>query len=197
MSWFESQTLEGQYVRLEPLEPRHYPFILDALEPDIFTYMNLDPLRNPKALTERTVLEQISKTSSKRLPFITYNLANNQIAGSTSFYLVREDSRTIEIGGTWVKKKYQGTHVNTEAKYLMFQHAFEIWKTVRVQIRTHNLNEQSKRSLEKLGAVKEGIIRHESLFHDGTYRDTALYSVIDSEWLGIKSLLEQRLYTHE
>jgi N-acetyltransferase len=193
MTWFQPQTLVGNYIRLEPLETRHYPLILQALEPDVFTYMNLDPLRDPTALKEGNVLEQIHKLS-KRIPLITYSLADNQLAGSTSFYLVREDSRTIEIGGTWVKRKYQGTQVNVEAKYLMFKHAFEQWKAIRVQLRTHNLNERSKRAIEKLGIVKEGIIRNESIFHDGSYRDTALYSVIESEWEQIQNLLKRRLY---
>ena len=98
------------------------------------------------------------------------------------------------MGGTWVRKQYQGTHVNTEAKYLMFKHAFEVWQTIRVQIRTHDKNERSKRAIEKLGAVKEGVVRNESIFHDGSYRDTALYSVIDSEWSAVRTSLERRLY---
>ncbi|MEM7736959.1 MAG: GNAT family protein [Deinococcota bacterium] len=190
--WFQPQVLEGQFVRLEPLEKRHYSLILESLEPDIFTYMNLDPLRNPESLKNGTVLDEISLI---RIPLITINLSDGNVAGSSSFYVIREDSQTIEVGGTWVKKAYQGTKVNTEAKYLMFKHGFEVWKTIRIQIRTHNKNEQSKRSIEKLGLVKEGVIRNESVFHDGSYRDTALYSVINSEWAETKSLLEQQLYS--
>lgn len=190
--WFKPQTLVGKYVRLEPLEEGHYKVILAGLEPHIFTYMNLDPLRDEQALKAGTVLKKIRPI---RIPLITYSLEDNSFAGSTSFYLIREDSRTIEVGGTWVKKAYHGTPVNTEAKYLMFKHAFEIWKTIRVRIRTHNLNEQSKKSIEKLGLVKEGVIRNESIFHDGSYRDTALYSVIESEWEDVKAQLEKRLYT--
>jgi len=76
----------------------------------------------------------------------------------------------------------------------MFKHAFELWKTIRVRIRTHDANEQSKKSIEKLGLFKEGVIRNESIFHDGSYRDTAMYSVIDSEWSDVKEFLEKRLY---
>lgn len=191
-SWFQPQTLVGKYVRLEPLEEKHYEDILAGLEPEIFTYMNLDPLRDEEALKAKTVLEKIRPI---RIPLITYNLEDNSFAGSTSFYMIREDSRTIEVGGTWVRKSYQGTHINTEAKYLMFKHAFEVWKTIRVRIRTHNGNEQSKVAIEKLGLVKEGIIRNESIFHDGSYRDTAMYSVIESEWLTVKALLEKRLFS--
>ena len=153
--------------------------------------MNPDPLRNPDALKAGDALEQLKPT---RLAFVIINLADGNLAGSTSFYLIREDSRTVEIGGTWVKKAYQGTSVNTEAKYLLFKHAFETWQTIRVQIRTHDKNVQSKRSLEKLGLVKEGVIRNESVFKDGNYRDTALYSVIEEEWVGVKRGLEQRLH---
>lgn len=190
-SWFQAQTLTGQFVRLEPLTPAHYPLILAGLEPEAFTYMNPDPLRSPEALAAGTVLADIKRT---RLAFVTINLADGRLAGSTSFYLLREDSRTVEIGGTWVKRAYQGSCVNTEAKYLMFKHAFEVWQTIRVQIRTHDKNVQSKRALGKLGLVKEGVIRNESIFKDGNYRDTALYSVIKSEWAETKGRLEHHLY---
>ena len=189
--WFSPSMLEGKFVRLEPLAVHHYPLLLEALEPDTFTYMNLDPLRDAKSLASKTVQKDINPN---RLPLVTVNLTDGRVAGSTSFYLIREDAPAVEIGGTWVKKAYQGTKVNTEAKYLMFEHAFEVWKAIRVQIRTHDRNEQSKRATEKLGAVKEGVIRNESIFHDGSYRNTAMYSVIDSEWEEVKAALRGRLY---
>ena len=158
-SWFQPQTLQGRFVRLEPLTPVHYPQLLAGLEPDIFTYMNPDPLRNPDSLKAGNI-----SVKPTRLLFVIINLADGNLAGFTSLYLVREDSRTAEIGGTWVKKAYQGTKVNLESKYLLFKHAFETWQTIRVQIRTHDENVQSKRALGKLGLLKEGIIRNESIF---------------------------------
>jgi len=130
-----------------------------------------------------------------RMPFVTVSKQDEKVIGSTSFYLLSEASRTVEIGGTWLKKAYQGKNINTEAKYLMFKHAFETWHCIRVRIRTHDKNEQSKRAIEKLGAYKEGVIRNESIFKDGSYRNTALYSVINSEWQDVKDSLKQRLYS--
>lgn len=186
---FRTVQLRGSYVRLEPLTTHHYLTILNGLEPDIFTYMNLDPLRDAEAL-QSGVLD----LKSTRRSFGTFAEPSGDFAGSTSLYLVNETSRTFEIGGTWVRKAYQGTQVNTEAKYLMFEYAFEVWRAIRVQIRTHNLNVQSKRAIDKLGITYEGVVRSESVFHNGTLRDTALYSVIASEWLPLKEKLRGDLY---
>lgn len=191
---FASQVLTGQHVRLEPLEARHFPLLLVALEPDIFTYMNPDPLRDPEILKKGVLPESLNPS---RRPFVTFDIADGELAGSSSLYLVRPESRTFEIGGTWVKKVYQGTQVNTEAKYLMLRYAFEVWQAIRVQIRTHDKNERSKRATEKLGLVKEGVIRNESIFRDGRYRDTAIYSVIRAEWPEVKARLEEKIALSE
>lgn len=187
---FRHELLQGKYVRLEPLLPHHYRTILDGLEPDIFTYMNHDSVRSAEALKSGKL-----ELKPTRKPFVTFAEPSGAFAGSTSLYVVNEASRTFEIGGTWVKKAFQGTKLNAEAKYLMFEYAFEAWRAIRVQIRTHNLNRRSKAAIEKLGITKEGVVRSESIFTDGTLRDTALYSVIEAEWPSVKAKLRRDLYS--
>lgn len=179
--------LQGNYVHLERLAPHHYPVILAGLEPDIFTYMNPDVLRDSEALRSGAI-----SLPEARKAFALVSGA--YFAGSTSFYVLSEANRTFEIGNTWVKKVYQGTKVNTEAKYLLLEYLFESCHAIRVQIRTHNANACSKRAIEKLGLIQEGVIRNESIFKDGSLRDTALYSAITSEWPGQKVALRSNLY---
>lgn len=178
--------LQGNFVRLEPLEPHHYPILLEGLEPDIFTYMKPDALRDSDKLRAGNIT-----LPETRKAYVL--LSEGQFAGSTSLYVLQAE-RTFEIGNTWVKKAFQGTKVNTEAKYLLFKHLFEDCHAIRVEIRTHDAKMRSKRAIEKLGLVQEGVIRSESVFKDGTPRDTALYSAIASEWPGLKAALFDRLY---
>lgn len=182
--------LQGNYVRLEPLTPARYPLILAGLEPDIFSYMNPDPLRDPEALRSGSIT-----LPEARKPFVI--VAGEHVAGSTSVYVINESSRTFEIGGTWVKRAFQGTKVNAEAKYLLLGYLFETCSAIRVQLRTHNANVQSKRATEKLGLTHEGVIRSESIFKDGGLRDTALYSAIAAEWPVLKASLRCKLYGDE
>ncbi len=161
--------------------------MLAGLEPDIFTYMNPDVLRDPEALRSGAItLPEAHKAFAL--------VSGTYFAGSTSFYVLSGDSRTFEIGNTWVKRAFQGTKVNAEAKYLLLEYLFETCHAIRVQIRTHNANARSKRAIKKLGLVQEGVIRNESIFKDGSLRDTAIYSAITSEWPGLKVALRSHLY---
>ena len=99
-------------------------------------------------------------------------------------------NRCVEIGGTWYGAEYQRTGVNTECKYLLLRHAFESWGGIRVQLKTDLNNVRSQRAIERLGAVKEGVLRNHMIRPDGTVRDTVMYSIIDREWPLVKARLE-------
>ena len=101
--------------------------------------------------------------------------------------------RRLEIGTTWLGKSFQRTAINTEAKYLMLRHAFETLHCIAVDLRTHEKNVQSRAAIERLGAALDGILRHHRIMPDGSLRNTASYSIIDSEWPAVKHRLEARL----
>jgi RimJ/RimL family protein N-acetyltransferase len=99
----------------------------------------------------------------------------------------------VEIGWTWIGKRWQRTAVNTEGKYLMLRHAFETWECVRVELKTSTLNERSRAAIKRIGGVEEGIFRRHMRNADGTWRDTVYFSILDREWPDVKKRLEERL----
>jgi N-acetyltransferase len=116
--------------------------------------------------------------------------------GSTSYINIRPKDRGLEIGWTWITPSTWGTGINTEAKYLLLRHAFEEQDAIRVAIKTDARNTRSQRSIEALGASREGIWRNHRILSTGQYRDTVYYSLIDSEWLTAKRLIEARMKRH-
>jgi RimJ/RimL family protein N-acetyltransferase len=106
---------------------------------------------------------------------------------------IRPADRGLEIGGTWYGAAYQRTAVNTECKYLLLKHAFEALGCIRVQLKTDSRNERSQRAIERLGAVKEGVLRNHMLLADGHIRHSVMYSILDSEWPAVKARLEEKL----
>ncbi len=127
------------------------------------------------------------------LPFAVIQLASGRVAGATRFMEIRPEHRGLEIGGTWYGLEFQRTVVNTECKYLLLRHAFEVLGAIRVQFKADVRNERSWRAIERLGAKREGILRNHMILPDGVIRDSVYYSIIDSEWPGVKQRLEDML----
>jgi RimJ/RimL family protein N-acetyltransferase len=105
-------------------------------------------------------------------------------------------NRCVEIGYTWYARSAQKTGINTEAKLLLLGHAFERLDCIAVEFRTHWLNQQSRRAIERLGAKQDGVLRSHSLMRDGALRDTVVFSIIQSEWPAVRSELQRRLAAH-
>jgi RimJ/RimL family protein N-acetyltransferase len=101
--------------------------------------------------------------------------------------------RGLEIGGTWYAPEFQRTAVNTECKFLLLRHAFEELRAIRVQLKTDMRNERSQRAIERLGAIREGVLRNHMILPDGRYRDSVFYSILDTEWPGVKARLLEML----
>jgi RimJ/RimL family protein N-acetyltransferase len=127
------------------------------------------------------------------LPFAVIYLKSGRAVGATRYLNISSQHRHLEIGGTWYGVEYQGTAVNREAKYLLLQHAFEILGCVRVQLKTDARNQRSQRAIERLGATREGILRHDTITPEGYLRDSVYYSILDREWPEVKKNLEGRL----
>ena len=127
------------------------------------------------------------------MPFTVIHLESKSAIGCTRYLNIDTLDRSLEIGGTWYGLDFQGTMVNTECKYLLMKHAFEVLGCVRVWFKTDSRNVHSQRALERLGVVKEGVLRNHMILPDGYIRDSVVYSVLPNEWPEVKRMLEARL----
>ena len=184
-------TLEGSRVRLEPLSlERHWDGLLAiGLDADLWRW-TLNQCETPGQLREYLETAMAEQSQGRSLPFATLDLASGQVAGCTRFGNIEARHRKVEIGWTWVGRPFQRSHVNTEAKYLMMRHAFEIWGCVRVELKTNQLNRRSRDAMLRIGCVEEGVLRQHMISDAGVRRDTVYYSVLDREWPVVKARLE-------
>lgn len=186
-------TLEGRVVRLEPLTMAYAGRIAAAgLDPELWR-ITVTRLENEADVREYIQAALRDQQAGTALPFATILRENGSIVGSTRLANYDAANRRVEIGWTWIARPWQRTAVNTEAKYLMLQHAFETLGCIRVELKTDLLNEQSQRAIERLGAMREGVLRSHMIVHDGRRRDTVYYSILDSEWPRVKKTLAARL----
>ncbi|GIV95995.1 MAG: N-acetyltransferase [Herpetosiphonaceae bacterium] len=186
-------TLEGQYVRLEPLALAHLDDLCAVgLDEDLWRW-TISIIRSPEDL--RDYIEEALAGCEKgtMLPFAIVEKAGGRAIGSTRYGNIDRSNRRVEIGWTWIGQPWQRTAVNTEAKYLLLRHAFETLGCIRVELKTDALNERSRRAILRIGAREEGILRKHMITPSGRVRDTVYYSIIDSEWPAVKADLEARL----
>lgn len=127
------------------------------------------------------------------MPFVTEDVATGKVIGSTRFWKIDTKNRKLEIGSTWLSASWQRSYANTEAKYLMLCHAFDVLHCVRVQFTTDEINTKSRAAILRLGAQQEGIVRNERIMPDGRKRNSVRFSIIDNEWAAVKEGLEKRL----
>lgn len=187
-------TLSGRYVRLEPLSEAHVPDLARvAGDESIWRYMLYGTIRNEEQMLAwvRDILERQARGAD--LPFAVIHLASGRAIGATRYLDIRPADRGLEIGGTWYGVEYQRTAVNTECKYLMLTHAFERLGCLRVQFKTDLRNVRSQRAIERIGAVREGVLRAHMITPEGQVRDSVYYSILWTEWPQVKQLLEEKL----
>jgi RimJ/RimL family protein N-acetyltransferase len=183
-------TLEGRWVRLEPLKIEHVDALwLAGSDPDLWnvTSARIASVDDMKAYVEAALRDPAT------LPFCTIERETGRVAGTTRFANIVPEHKRAEIGWTFLGKSHQRTPLNTEAKYLMFRHAFETWGFNRVELKTSALNFQSRTAILRVGAMQEGILRRHMVNPDGSARDTVYYSVIADEWPQVKNRLERML----
>ncbi|MFB7598443.1 GNAT family N-acetyltransferase [Streptomyces sp. NPDC056160] len=197
----EGPVLEGGLVRLEPLEHRHAADLAVAAEEDrdsyAFTWV-------PRAHeTEAYIDAQLARAATGCLaPYAQVSLATGRAVGATSYWeprswLAQDRLDAVEVGFTWLARSAQGTGINTEAKYLLFRHAFETWRVFRVDLKTDARNRRSRAAIEGVGARFEGVLRNWSRSwapgEDGRLRDSAIYSITAGEWPERRAALEARV----
>lgn len=189
----EQIALEGSEIALKPLTSEHFAELAQvAFENEIWQWTS-NQVNDADDL--RRYIENALEDAKKgvALPFVTVEKKSNRIVGATRFGNIDRHNRRVEIGWTWINPQWQRTAINTEAKFLMLRHAFEVWKCVRVELKTDVLNEQSKNAIRRLGAKEEGVLRQHLITDAGRLRDTIYFSIIDSEWEMVKKNLLEKL----
>jgi N-acetyltransferase len=189
----EPVTLEGRSVRLEPLAASHHTALCEVGL--VVELWRLIPYRVSTADEMRDYIGSAleAKAAGTAIPFATVERASGRVIGSTRFMNVDAANRRVEIGATWIAKPWQRTAINTEAKYLMLRHAFETLGCIRVELKTDALNQRSRQAILRIGAREEGTLRQHMVTWSGRLRDTVYYSILDSEWPGVKANLEGKL----
>ncbi len=188
-------TLEGSVVRLEPIHRDHtelfWQVAKDALD-DIFRWIpyRMQTPEDFEHLVEKALAEQ---KRGESVVFATVERNSGWVIGSTRFMNIDRVNRRVEIGSTWIAPSWQRTGVNTEAKYLMLRHAFEVWKCMRVELKTDALNQRSRNAILRIGAKEEGTLRKHLITWTGRVRDTVYFGILDTEWPEVKESLERRL----
>ncbi len=202
MNFSDTPVLRGQHVQLELLSLDHVHQLVLAANEDRSTY-GWTPVPETVANMRHYVAGLLNDAEAGRvIPFAQRRLSDQRIVGCTRYLEIRRwrggpDPDEIEVGGTWLAASAQRTAVNTEAKLLLFTHAFEVWEVVRLALFTDARNTQSRDAILRSGAKFEGILRsHRGSYAPdeiGTPRDTAAHSIIASEWPAVKAALHARL----
>lgn len=187
-------TLTGKHVRLEPMSETHIPGLTEiGAGQDFWGFMLYGDIKT-EADMRSWVLDILEReTKGTDLPFVAIHLESGRVAGATRYLNTMPKDRGLEVGGTWYGTDFQRTAVNTECKYLLLTHAFETLKCIRVQIKTDSRNERSQKAIERLGAVKEGVLRNHMILPDGRFRHSVFYSVLDTEWGEVKKRLQRMM----
>ncbi|PCR94824.1 N-acetyltransferase [Pseudomonas sp. FW215-R2] len=190
-------TLQGQGILLRPLQYTDADALLHAAADG--ELWNLTVTVVPSATTVDSYLKKAldGREAGTVMPFAIVLKETGEVIGSTRFWKIDPLNRKLEIGSSWISARFQKTFVNTEAKYLMLRHAFEVLDCVRVQFTTDENNQKSRNAILRLGAQQEGIVRHERIMPDGRKRNSVRFSIIDDEWPQVRLNLERKLAGYE
>lgn len=189
----EPVTLEFNGIRLEPLAPHHADGLRAAACDGQLWKLRVTSVPEPD-----DVAAYIGRALEMpdRLAFAVVDVSSDAVVGTTSYHDILPQVDRVEIGWTWYAKSRQRSHVNTSCKLLLLSHAFDTLGCGVVGLRTDIFNHASQAAIERLGAQKDGVIRHNALRRDGTVRDTVMYSILRGEWPAIKAQLHYRLSLH-
>lgn len=184
--------LEGRAVRLEPLRLEHAAELTSVCEPAVFEF--LSQVMSTEAEVRQYIAAALEAAErGTEQPFFIRERETGTPLGTTRYMTISRQDRNLEIGHTWLGRRAWRTRVNTECKFLLLRHAFEALKVIRVQLKTDARNQRSRTAIERIGGRFEGILRNHMLVRGGVVRDSAYYSILDTEWPGVKVRLEERL----
>ncbi|WP_018715982.1 GNAT family N-acetyltransferase [Brachymonas chironomi] len=192
-AWVHALQLQRDGVRLEPLGPQHADGLAAAARDGELWNIRVTGVPAPGDETAYITTALQMQAAGSRQPFAVIDATSGRVLGSTSYHDMLPEVRRLEIGYTWYARSVQRSHVNSTAKLMLLTHAFETLHAAVVGWRTDNFNFASQRAIERLGAKRDGVIRHHALRRDGTVRDTVMYSMTAGEWPEAKAQLLYRL----
>ncbi|HTN47090.1 MAG TPA: GNAT family protein [Flavipsychrobacter sp.] len=196
MNWIKHPvTLKGNKVHLLPLEREHFDALaVLAKDERIWTYLSLNGTDKEELLLSLKS-SLLKRAAGEEYPFVAVEKATGKIFGTTRFMEIEQQNKGLEIGWTWYHPDYWRTGYNRECKLLLLSYCFEELKTIRVQLKTWDKNTRSRTAIENLGAKFEGVLRNRIIRYDGIIRDSAFYSIIDTEWNEVKQKLKEKIRT--
>jgi N-acetyltransferase len=189
--WPTPVTLHGSVVSLEPLTALHQSDLMAAAQDGDLSNLWYTSVPTPEGMAAEISRRLSLRSAGSMLPFSV--MKNAKAVGMTTYMNIDRGTKRVEIGSTWYAKSVQGTALNTECKLLLLTHAFEALQCVAVEFRTHFMNFQSRKAIEKLGAKQDGILRNHLRTANGELRDTVVFSIIAAEWPTVKAHLQFRL----
>lgn len=191
--WLKELKLVGQVVTLVPLTSHHAQDLVEAAKDGELWKLWYTSVPDEESVNSYIKFALDEQSAGRSLPFVVIDNQSSKVIGSTRFCNADVVNKRVEIGYTWYSKSYQRTTVNSECKLLMLTHAFEELESIAVEFRTHWHNQQSRKAIARLGAKQDGILRNHQKMPDGSYRDTVVFSILNSEWKAVKSGLNFKL----
>jgi len=192
MAWPDPVTLAGPHARLEPLSAAHHDALCEATRDGELWKLWYTAVPAPDGMAAEIARRLALQAAGSMLPFTSFDAAGH-VVGMTTYMNIDAANRRVEIGSTWTAARTQRSAFNTQCKRLLLGHAFETLDCIAVEFRTHRLNTQSRRAIERLGAQLDGILRAHQRGPDGSLRDTAVYSITAAEWPAVRSHLDWQL----
>jgi RimJ/RimL family protein N-acetyltransferase len=189
---FEEIELESESIKLIPLKKEYAKDLAMASSDGKLWELWFTSVPNQETIDDYITHALIDKNKGTALPFAILDKKTNKIIGSTRFCNADLDNKRLEIGYTWYSKSYQRSSVNTECKNLLLCHAFETLNAIAVEFRTHWHNQESRKAIARLGAKQDGVLRNHQKTN-GVYRDTVVFSILDSEWASVQVNLAYKL----
>ncbi len=191
--WPPDFSADGAHVSVVPLSPDHEADLVEAVKDGDLHELWYTTVPAPEKVGREIARRLALREKGWMQPFTVIEPASGKAVGMTTFMNIDATNRRVEIGSTWYRKSVQRTPLNTECKLILLRHAFETLDCIAVEFRTHFMNHQSRRAIERLGAKLDGVLRAHSIMANGTIRDTAVYSIIGPEWPAVEANLEGRL----
>jgi RimJ/RimL family protein N-acetyltransferase len=189
--FFQNYELENDAVLLRPLTAADHEHLVEYVlqEPDLWQYSLVQPI-GEEGLNKYIQTALKARQDGKEYPFIMYDKRSKKYAGSTRFYDIQMENKTLQLGYTWYGKSFQGTGLNKNCKFLLLQFAFEKMGMERVEFRADNNNKKSIAAMKSIGCTVEGVLRQNMLLQDGRRRDSIILSILKEEW---KAALKEQL----
>ena len=193
MEWPTPITLQGTYATLVPLSLEHHDDLVEAVIDGKLWELWYTNIPTPEMMQAQIQRRLSLQQQGTMLPFAVIENSSGKAVGMTTYMNIDAINRRVEIGSTFYRKSIQRTPLNTECKLMLLTHAFEVLDCIAVEFRTNFFNEASRRAISRLGAKQDGILRNHIVSPNGVLRDTCVYSILPSEWLGVKANLNFKL----